>query len=149
VWDSAAALSAEEYSLLDLHLRRDLSADELAEHMGLNGEAVHTRLFAPAWLVRGGHDVVAACHARSKGCAQLDAVVSELGPERATSEVRKAVREHLRECEQCQESGRRFVSSSGVLGSLAQLSATRGLRERIRKDIDRPRSGLRARLLLG
>ena len=30
VWNSAAALSPKEYSLLDLHLRKGLSADDLA-----------------------------------------------------------------------------------------------------------------------
>jgi hypothetical protein len=103
VWDSAAALSAEEYSLLDLHVRRELAAG---------------------------------------------AVLLELGAERASDEVREAVRRHLRECEQCQESKRRFVSPSVILGSLAPRPSTNGLRKKIWNDIDgRPAAGIRARLL--
>ena len=34
VWASAAALSPKEYSLLDLHVRRGFSADEVAESLG-------------------------------------------------------------------------------------------------------------------
>ena len=33
VWDTATALGREDYSLLDLHLRRDLSVDELAKQL--------------------------------------------------------------------------------------------------------------------
>src|SRR5918994_7163016 len=108
VWDSAAALSAEEYSLLDLHVRRELSAGELAEHLGLNNGAVYTRV---ARLRDSFEEAVTSSLLARRGrrsCAQLDAVLSELGVERATDEVREAVRRHLRECEQCQESRRRF-----------------------------------------
>ena len=35
VWDTATALGREDYSLLDLHVRRDLSVDELAEQLEL------------------------------------------------------------------------------------------------------------------
>ena len=34
VWTSAAGLRAEEYALLDMHVRRGLSADELADSLG-------------------------------------------------------------------------------------------------------------------
>ena len=44
VWTSAADLKPEEYALLDLHVRRGLSADELADSLGLRRGAVYTRL---------------------------------------------------------------------------------------------------------
>jgi RNA polymerase sigma factor (sigma-70 family) len=146
VWEAAAALSAEEYSLLDLHVRRDLSPDELADHLGLSRTAVHTRV---ARLGDSFDEAVTISLLATRGrrsCAQLDAVLSELGAERATQEVRKAVRRHLRGCEQCQESERRFVSPSEILGSFAPLPATLGLREKIERDIVRQAdAGIRAR----
>ena len=66
VWSSAAGLRAEEYALLDLHVRRGLSADELAESLGLRRGAVYTRLtrlrgalekaVATSLLLRHGRD---------------------------------------------------------------------------------------------
>ena len=44
VWQAAASLSPKEYSLLDLHLRKGLSADELARSLGLSKGAVYTML---------------------------------------------------------------------------------------------------------
>ena len=44
VWTSAAGLGAEEYALLDMHVRRGLTADELADSLGVRRGAVYTRL---------------------------------------------------------------------------------------------------------
>ena len=44
VWGSAAALEPADYSLLDMHLRRGLSADEMSEELGIKKGAVYTRL---------------------------------------------------------------------------------------------------------
>ena len=44
VWDAASALSADEYSLLDMHLRQELTVDEIATALRLRKGAVYTRL---------------------------------------------------------------------------------------------------------
>ena len=44
VWESAAALSPSEYTLLDMHLRQGLDADEISEALGVAKGAVYTRL---------------------------------------------------------------------------------------------------------
>lgn len=44
VWSSAAALAPQDYALLDLHLRRGLAADELAESLGVLPGALALRL---------------------------------------------------------------------------------------------------------
>lgn len=83
VWDSAAALSPEDYSLLDLHIRRELSADELAEQLGLNKGAVYTRL---SRLRDSFEEAVTTKLLVSRGrrdCAELDSMLSELGIGRA------------------------------------------------------------------
>ena len=83
-----------------------------------------------------------------RSCAQLDAVLSELDADRVTPEVRKAVRQHVRDCEQCQESKRRFVSPAEILGSLAPMPPTPGLHEDVWKQLDRKsKEGVRARVM--
>ena len=44
VWDSAAALNPDEYSLLDLHVRHGFGPAELADALELERGAVYTRL---------------------------------------------------------------------------------------------------------
>src|SRR5574341_880952 len=44
VWSSAAALNPQDYSLLDLHLRKDLGVEELASTLGVSRGTMHTRL---------------------------------------------------------------------------------------------------------
>jgi DNA-directed RNA polymerase specialized sigma24 family protein len=45
-WDAAVALSASDYALLDLHLRQELTAAELARILGVSREVVCERLAA-------------------------------------------------------------------------------------------------------
>ena len=44
VWDTAAALNAEHYALLDLHVRHGLSPDELANHLAVESDRLQSRL---------------------------------------------------------------------------------------------------------
>jgi DNA-directed RNA polymerase specialized sigma24 family protein len=44
VWDSAAALAPQDYALLDLHVRRELGADELAAGLGVARGGLALRL---------------------------------------------------------------------------------------------------------
>jgi RNA polymerase sigma factor (sigma-70 family) len=145
VWTSAAALSPKEYTLLDLHVRRGLSADELASNLGIRKGAVHTRLsrlkdsleesVTSALLMRRGR----------RDCSDLDALLSDLGVTELTRAVRKAVQEHVRECDRCQESKRRYVSPAEILAGLAPIPASPDLRnlvwERINRIISAPVQG--------
>src|SRR5205085_276728 len=48
VWDAAAALPPEEYSLLVLQVRHELSAEALGEQLGSNGAVSRRRVRARA-----------------------------------------------------------------------------------------------------
>lgn len=137
VWDSAAALGADEYSLLDLQVRRQLGAEELAEHVGIAKDALRTKL---ARLCNSLEETVASTLLATRGrrgCKRLDAVLSVLEFERVTSEVRRAVQQHVRRCAQCQESKRRFVPACEILGSFAEMVPAPALRERIWAELER------------
>jgi hypothetical protein len=78
VWDSAAALTPDEYSLLDLHIRRDLAIEELAYHCGLGGSAAAML----SRLCRGLDDVVISTLVATRwrrNCTSLDLALSDLG----------------------------------------------------------------------
>jgi RNA polymerase sigma factor (sigma-70 family) len=123
VWDAAAALSREEYSLLALHVRHGLSADEIGEpapRLARLREAVDEQVTLSLVAQRARHT-----------CTELEIVAAE-GDERE-------VAQHVRRCVRCGESSRAFVSPTAVLGSLELLAASRALQRDIFKRAPRRR----------
>lgn len=131
VWTSASALSSQEYSLLDLHVRQGLSPDELADALEVGKGAIYTRLsrlrdsledsVTTTLLMRGGR----------RECSELDALLTELRATRPTRDVRSAVQRHLADCSTCQESKRRYVAPAEILAAFAPLPAASGVRENV------------------
>jgi RNA polymerase sigma factor (sigma-70 family) len=132
VWASAAALNADEYSLLDLHVRHGFGAAELADALDLERGAVYTRLsrlrnsleesVASTLLVRRG----------SKDCPELAAIIEEhQAGDAITPSLRKAVRAHVSECEICTEARRRAISPVALFGALVPILPVPGLQTSI------------------
>jgi RNA polymerase sigma factor (sigma-70 family) len=119
VWDSAAALNPQEYALLDLHLRRGLDADELAEHLGLAKGAVYTRLSRLRDALEEAVSTTLLMRRGRRDCERLDALLVQIRAAEATQPVRRAIKQHLNDCEQCQESKRRFVSPVEIFAGIS------------------------------
>jgi hypothetical protein len=62
-------------------------------------------------------------------CEQLDALLVDLRATEATQPVRRAIKEHLKECERCQESKRRFVSPAEIFAGLSLVPVSLELME--------------------
>lgn len=118
-WSSAEGLSVDERSLLDLHLRRGLSADELAETLELSKGAVYTRLsrlkdsiersVAATVLVRRGRGE----------CSELDALLtSSDASDVLAAQLTREVEQHAASCKRCLENRKRFVSAEEMFGAL-------------------------------
>jgi len=124
VWDAATGFYGDDYSLLDLHVRRDMSVDEVAEHLDLPRDEIAGRL---SRLCDSFNDAVSttllATRARHN-CAGLDDDLSA-----SDTNVRRTVRRHVRECANCRETKHRFVPATEVLGSFALMTAPPRLRE--------------------
>jgi DNA-directed RNA polymerase specialized sigma24 family protein len=122
VWDTAAALPRDEYSLLALHVRHDLPVEAIGEHLCLNGTASFrlTRVCA-------SFDEAVVCELVARrarhSCSELDFVVRQ--------DDRRRVAQHIKRCTSCRESSKAFVSASAVLGALAPLEPEHGLRREI------------------
>ncbi len=128
VWDAATGFYGDDYSLLDLHVRRDMSVDQVAEHLDLARDEVAGRL---SRLCDSFNDAVSATLLATRArhnCAGLDADLSA-----SDTNVRRTVRRHIRECPQCRETKHRFVPATEVLGSFALMTAPPRLRERTAK----------------
>jgi RNA polymerase sigma factor (sigma-70 family) len=122
VWDAAVALPREEYSLLALHLRHDLSVDAIGEQLGLNG-VVSTRITRTRDAFDEYVTSELVAHRGRHNCTELQILLAE--------DDRRPVSQHVRRCARCQESKRRFVSPSEVLGGLAPIAPARALRREI------------------
>jgi RNA polymerase sigma factor (sigma-70 family) len=143
VWDAVAVLSPDEYSLLDLHLRRELTVDELAEHLELNGSA-DTKLSRLRGVLEDAVRSTLIATRRRALCVQLDTALADVerGP---ASDVRTIVRRHLDDCEHCRESKHRFVAPADVFHSLAAMPPSPALRKQLLKDHE-PNADTRSRV---
>jgi DNA-directed RNA polymerase specialized sigma24 family protein len=128
VWDAATGFYGDDYSLLDLHIRRDMSVDEVAEHLDQPRDEIAGRL---SRLCNSFNDAVSttllATRARHN-CAGLDADLSA-----SDTSVRRTVRRHVGECTHCRETKHRFVPATEVLGGFTLMTAPPRLREQTAK----------------
>jgi RNA polymerase sigma factor (sigma-70 family) len=123
VWDAAAALQREEYSLLALYIRHGLSADELGEQrirLVRLREAFDEQVTSRLVVSRSLHS-----------CTELEILVAQ--------EDERLVAQHIRRCDRCRKTGQAFVSPAEVLGGLERIAPTNGLRREIFKPARRRR----------
>ena len=131
VWSTAAVLSPDEYALLDLHVRRGLSAAELADELGVTTGAVYTRL---SRLRRSFEDALTVTLLTRRGgeeCEELADLMSELGARVDTPDGNKLLHAHIRDCATCQESRRRFVTAAEVLAGIAPVPLIPGVEDAV------------------
>jgi DNA-directed RNA polymerase specialized sigma24 family protein len=124
VWDTATALGREDYSLLDLHLRRDLSVDELAEQLEEARDDVAWDLSRLCdWFDSTVRLTLLATRSRHN-CAGLDGDLSANG-----ASIERVAGRHVRECASCRETSARFASATEIFASFAPMPPPSGLRE--------------------
>lgn len=141
VWSSAAALSTKDYTLLDLHVRRGLNADELAESLGLRKGNVYTML---SRLRDSLEDSVTANLLARRGrqeCSALDALIDFPAASGMSRQLSRKVEKHVRDCPICQESRHRFTSPVEIFAGLAPIGAVLGLEPRIWANVKSEISG--------
>ncbi len=126
VWNAASALSADEYSLLDMHLRQELKVDEIATALGLRKGAVYTRLSrlrdALEGAVRGRLLALRGRHA----CADLDGMLTA-ADQQWSEMVERRVTAHADACEICAANRDRFASPEEIFTGLSLIGVVPGL----------------------
>ena len=124
VWDTATALGREDYSLLDLHVRRDLSVDELAEQLGVPRDDVAWDLSRPCdWFDSTVRLTLLATRSRHN-CGGLDVDLSANG-----GSIGRIAGRHVCDCASCLETSARFASATEIFASFAPMTPPPGLRE--------------------
>jgi RNA polymerase sigma-70 factor (ECF subfamily) len=131
VWSSAEALDPKDYTLLDLHVRRGLSTDELSECLGVSKGNVYTMLSRLRDSLESAVVTTLLVRRGRRDCPELSRIASGRMVGEASPDLRHAVKQHLEDCERCQENSRRFASPLEIFGGFAMVPAAPGIKESI------------------
>jgi DNA-directed RNA polymerase specialized sigma24 family protein len=119
VWQAARAQRPRDYSLLDLSVRRGLSADEIAEAADMS----HSGIYAILGRLRGFFEEAFAAtllyHRGRDRCPELAALAGShpaLGPA-----VRREIGRHVEGCAACRQTRRSFPSPADMLAGFVPL----------------------------
>jgi DNA-directed RNA polymerase specialized sigma24 family protein len=124
IWDTATALGREDYSLLDLHLRRDLSVGQLAEQLEVPRDDVARDLSRLCdWFDSTVRLTLLATRSRHN-CGGLDRELSANGVS-----IERVAGRHVRDCASCLETSVRFASATEIFASFAPMQPPPGVRE--------------------
>jgi RNA polymerase sigma factor (sigma-70 family) len=135
VWAASAALGDRDASILDLHLRHDLSVPEIAEELGVTTNNAHQLLFRMKdrlgvairayVLVRGGRP----------SCTALRVQLDDAGITGFGADAAKLIAKHTKTCEECDRRQGAILSPSSMfaavpvvaMGALVRADVAHGL----------------------
>lgn len=131
VWEAAQTLKPREYALLDMHMRQDLSTEEIAEELGVAKGNVYTMLsrlrasldqsVRTILLIRRGQD----------DCTDLRSLLANFGDHTDTPEETQLIQRHVDSCMVCNSNQSRFVSPSEIFAGLSVIAVVPGLRSSV------------------
>jgi RNA polymerase sigma factor (sigma-70 family) len=128
VWNSAAVLSPKQYSLLDLHLRRRITADELAKGLGVTKSNVYTMLSRLRGALAESVTYTLLLRRGGAECRELGYLLSQMQETAYTRETRRVLKDHVKNCNQCQASKRQQVSPLDIFAGLVLVPAAPGVK---------------------
>jgi RNA polymerase sigma factor (sigma-70 family) len=131
VWTAASSLSPQDYSLLDMHVRQSLTAEEMAEALDVRSGTLYTRL---SRLRDNLEDALSTELLRRRGredCPELGALIASLPEGPLERNAHRRVQRHVAQCDVCTANRRRFVSAAELLAALVPLPVAPGLQEQI------------------
>jgi DNA-directed RNA polymerase specialized sigma24 family protein len=125
VWDEVRAYDREEYTLLDLHLRRDLSVQAISERLQVAYDQVAGRLSGLCERLNDDVSTTLLAARARHACSGLDR--AQAG---RTQGLRRVIRAHLRDCEACSATRQRFVPATEIFAALSLMAPPSDLYER-------------------
>src|SRR2546425_1451066 len=140
VWTSVAQLSPKQYSLLDFHLRRGLTVDELAETLGLTTANVYIILYRLRGALADAVCVPLLSH--QSRCLELNALMADTRLAPGSADYRRVILKHLETCARCQATKAALPSALEAFANLAPLTPPIGLQASIWSDLSAHINGL-------
>jgi len=128
-WDSATRLSPREYLLLDLSVRRELSAAEIGAGLGISEETAEATLAGVRQAFEQNAAVELLTLRGREQCPDLDGTIQRATAPDAWPQLEHAVAAHYSACEVCRATVAGYPAVTAVLGAFALVPATAGLKE--------------------
>lgn len=135
VWQLLAAHSADEYSLIDLVLRRGIAVESLAAAMDYPVEELRSAVESVQRNVEDWITVALLIHRGSDECQALAAELDRAGPDAPSAELRSVVQAHTGACDACPQTRLKYPSAAESFIALAAVPAPDGLKEAVWLDI--------------
>jgi RNA polymerase sigma factor (sigma-70 family) len=101
VWEAAQSLNPNDYTLLDLNIRKGLEPDELADALGISRGNVYTRLSRLRDSLEEAVTTLILARRGRQDCSQLNELLLRFGSSESvelTPRSRRAVSRHIAEC---------------------------------------------------
>jgi DNA-directed RNA polymerase specialized sigma24 family protein len=119
-WQAARGLSTSDYALLDLNLRRGLSAEEVADAAGLTVSSVYTSLGRPRGAFEEAYRATLLIERGWQTCDDLVAIARDFAAE-STASIRRRVAEHGESCPECRATLSGFPRAADVFAALPDV----------------------------
>jgi RNA polymerase sigma factor (sigma-70 family) len=135
VWEAARGLRPEDYTLLDLSVRKGLSIEELAQVLHTSRGNVSTRL---SRLRDAQEEAITALLLARRGrnqCAILATLLPADSNSPLTPALRRQIIRHLESCATCQGVRKRYVSAVELLSGLAPILPPALLQDQLRAQL--------------
>lgn len=129
VWAAAAALGERDASILDLHLRHDLGAAEIAEALDIAPNAAHQTLFRLRKRLEGAIRSYVLWHDGQPECGVLAEVLDSGSIEAFGPRAVKAISTHVASCEDCDRRHADILAPASMFAAVPFLVVGAGIRK--------------------
>jgi len=132
VHDALIGLNIGDREVIELNLRHEFEAQELAEALGVTRNHAHAMLSRARTQFRTSLGALLVARTGRESCAELDELLASWDGQ-MTVLLRKQVNRHIDNCDICGERRRRELAPAALFSLLPLAALPRGLRERIMK----------------
>jgi RNA polymerase sigma factor (sigma-70 family) len=142
VWNAAAVLSPKQYTILDMHLRRRITADELAEGLSITKSNSYTLLSRLRGALAESVTYTVLIRRGRTECRELAFTVSQIRGSPYAKKARREIQRHVRLCSRCQANKRQHVSPLDIFAGLVLVPAPPGVKGSVWQKISSHMSGV-------
>ncbi|HIE55279.1 MAG TPA: RNA polymerase sigma factor, partial [Chromatiaceae bacterium] len=131
VWEAAASLDADTYTVLDLHVRQGLNSAEIAEVLGISKGNAYTKLNRMKERTGTAISTYLLIRKGSKDCDELSRIVAGFEFPPVTETLHKRVDRHAKSCDECSKRRKALVAPMSIFAALAAVPPPAGLQEAV------------------
>jgi RNA polymerase sigma factor (sigma-70 family) len=141
VWEAAASLDTDTYTVLDLHVRQGLSSAEIADVLGISKGNAYTKLNRMKERTGAAISTYLLVRKGAGACEVLSRIVAPMDLPPVTQSQRRAVDRHVTTCDACDERRRALAAPMQIFAALAAVPPPQELEAAIWETVSGSPSG--------